>query len=107
MSAKIRKILNPSDNCDEQGVLLYTQSPHQVLKCGDLVFEHLVKQLDNLFQLRSLFSSESASNEHKFGRLYCQFGKFSIKTELFWIKILSWLYLSTDASLSCGLKEEL
>ena len=46
LSATIRKILNSSDNCDEQGVLLYTQSPHQVLKCGDLVFEHLVKQLE-------------------------------------------------------------
>lgn len=46
MSATIRKIRIPSDNCDEQGVLLYTQSPHQVLKCGDLVFEHLVKQLE-------------------------------------------------------------
>jgi len=46
LSATIRKILNPSDNCDEQGVLLYTQSPHQVLKCGDLVFEHLFKQLE-------------------------------------------------------------
>ena len=46
MSATIRKILNPSDNCDEQGVLLYIQSPHQVLKCEDLVFEHLVKQLE-------------------------------------------------------------
>ena len=38
LSATIRKIRIPSDNCDEQGVLLYTQSPHQVLKCGDLVF---------------------------------------------------------------------
>ena len=37
LSTAIKKILNPSDNCDEQGVLLYTQSPHQVLKCGDLV----------------------------------------------------------------------
>ena len=46
LSATIRKILNPSDNCDEQSDLLYTQSPHQVLKCGDLVFEHLVKQLE-------------------------------------------------------------
>ena len=46
LSTAIKKILNPSDNCDEQGVLLYTQSPHQVLKCGDLVFEHLVKQLE-------------------------------------------------------------
>ena len=46
LSATIRKIRIPSDNCDEQGVLLYTQSPHQVLKCGDLVFEHLVKQLE-------------------------------------------------------------
>ena len=52
------------------------------------------------------FSSESASNEHKFGRLYSQFGKFSIKSSLFWIKILLLLYLSTDASLSCGLKED-
>ena len=33
---------------------------------------------------------------HKFGRLYFQFGKFSIKSSLFWIKILSLLYLSTD-----------
>ena len=46
LSATIRKILNSSDNCDEQSDLLYTQSPHQVLKCGDLVFEHLVKQLE-------------------------------------------------------------
>jgi hypothetical protein len=38
--------------------------------------------------------------------LYSQFGKFSIKSSLFWIKILSLLYLSTDASLSCGLKED-
>ena len=30
LSTAIKKILNPSDNCDEQGVLLYTQSPHQV-----------------------------------------------------------------------------
>ena len=37
LSATIRKILNSSDNCDEQSDLLYTQSPHQVLKCGDLV----------------------------------------------------------------------
>ena len=37
LSAIIRKILNSSDNCDEQSDLLYTQSPHQVLKCGDLV----------------------------------------------------------------------
>ena len=46
LSTAIRKIRIPSDNCDEQGVLLYTQSPHQVLKCGDLVFEHLFKQLE-------------------------------------------------------------
>ena len=46
LSATIRKIRIPSDNCDEQSDLLYTQSPHQVLKCGDLVFEHLVKQLE-------------------------------------------------------------
>ena len=70
LSATIRKILNSSDNCDEQSDLLYTQSPHQVLKCGDWVFyrvggmlccilflglstsfrlgevEHLVKQLE-------------------------------------------------------------
>jgi hypothetical protein len=38
LSTAIKEILNPSDNCYEQGVLLYTQSPHQVLKCGDLVF---------------------------------------------------------------------
>jgi len=30
LSTAIRKIRIPSDNCDEQGVLLYTQSPHQV-----------------------------------------------------------------------------
>ena len=46
LSATIRKILNSSDNCDEQSDLLYIQSPHQVLKCGDLVFEHLFKQLE-------------------------------------------------------------
>ena len=46
LSATIRKILNSSDNCDEQSDLLYAQPPHQVLKCGDLVFEHLVKQLE-------------------------------------------------------------
>jgi len=30
LSEAIKKILIPSDNCDEQGVLLYIQSPHQV-----------------------------------------------------------------------------
>ena len=39
LSATIRKILNSSDNCDEQSDLLYTQSPHQVLKCGDWASE--------------------------------------------------------------------
>ncbi|MEE1139960.1 MAG: hypothetical protein UHP25_01040 [Prevotella sp.] len=38
LSTAIKKILNSSDNCDEQSDLLYTQSPHQVLKCGDWVF---------------------------------------------------------------------
>ena len=30
LSTAIKKFLNPSDNCEEQGVLLYTQSPHPV-----------------------------------------------------------------------------
>ena len=46
LSEAIKKFLIPSEKWDEQGVLLYTQSPHQVLKCGDWVFEHLVKQLE-------------------------------------------------------------
>ena len=46
LSEAIKKFLIPSEKWDEQGVLLYTQSPHQVLKCGDLVFEHLFKQLE-------------------------------------------------------------
>ncbi len=37
LSEAIKFYLIPSEKCDEQGVLLYTQSPHQVLKCGDLV----------------------------------------------------------------------
>jgi len=45
-----------------------------------------------------------ASNEHKFGRLYSRFGKFSIKSSLFWIKILSLLYLSTDLWKKCPIE---
>ena len=38
LSEAIKFYLIPSEKCDEQGVLLYTQSPHQVLKCGDFCF---------------------------------------------------------------------
>ena len=64
LSATIRKILNSSDNCDEQSDLLYTQSPHQVLKCGDWFFIEQVGTLGNFLFLGLSASFRLGEVEH-------------------------------------------
>ena len=56
--------MNSSDYCDEQSDLLYTQSPHQVLKCGDWFFIEQVGTLGNFLFLGLSDSFRLGEVEH-------------------------------------------